>query len=198
MSENDQTFPVAEDGIISIESERSVSALFARRRLPRSYHWLYTRSDDFARAHLPTVIDGLCEQGQVAANGDGTWTKQDAGQAGAATDGRTPVSMAWEETLFEALRQKGVHVAQHRSECGYELALALTAFAAKLDVEIDGRQHQALASQKARDIARDQRLKACGWVVLRLSVSEVVADVSGSRDKVLSFWNKLKDGGCVE
>ena len=195
---SDQTAQIAEESIVSIESERSVSALFARRRLPRSYHWLYTRSDDFARAHLPTVIDGLCEQGQVAANGDGTWTKRDNSQAVAATDGRVPVSMAWEEALFEALRQKGVHVVQHRSECGYELALALTAFAAKLDVEIDGRQHQALASQKARDIVRDQRLKTCGWTVLRLSVSDVVADVNGSRDKVLSFWNKLKDGGNVE
>ena len=187
-----------EKSFVSIESERSVAALFARRRLPRSYHWLYSRCDDYARANLPTVIDGLCEQGQVAANGDGTWTKQDVGQAVAATDGRATVSMAWEEALFEALRQKGVHVAQHRSECGYELTLALTAFAAKLDVEIDGRQHQALASQRTKDIVRDQRLKACGWTVQRLSVSEVVADVNGSRDKVLSFWNKLKDGGCVE
>lgn len=186
------------EGLVSIESERSVSTLFARRRLPRSYHWLYTRSDDFARAHLPTVIDSLCDQGRIAANGDGTWTRRDAGRSVVTTDGGAPVSMAWEEALFEALRQRGVHVAQHRSECGYELALALTAFAAKLDVEIDGLQHQTLVSQKARDIVRDQRLKACGWTVLRLSVSDVVADVNGSRDKVLSFWNKLKDGGNVE
>jgi len=195
---------IEESNLVSVESERGVAALFAQRRLPRSYHWIYKRSDDFARAHLPTVLDCLCEQGRVAANGDGTWTKLEvepaAAGAGETTedDNQPPVSMAWEESLYEALRAKGARVALHRHECGYELALALTAFAAKLDVEIDGRQHQMLASQKAKDIARNQRLKASGWTVLRLSVSEVVANLTESRDKVLSAWNKLKDGGYVE
>lgn len=192
----------AEENLTSIESERGVAALFAQRRLPRSYHWLYKRSDDYARAHMPTVIDGLCETGNIAANGDGTWTQVDpnANAISAQGDGSCvnfPVSMAWEDALYEALLKKGERVALHRMECGYELALAFAAFAAKLDVEIVGRQHE-LASQKAKDIVRDQRLKANGWTVLRLSVAEVVADLYGSRDKVLSIWNKLKDGGYVQ
>ena len=189
--------------LVSVESERGVTALFEQRKLPRSYHWLYKRSDDFARAHMPTVIDSLCDQGKIAANGDGTWTRQDVisvsgSEVASETSARPPVAVAWEEALFEALKQKGVRVVAKREECGYVLALALTAFAAKLDVEIDGRQHQMLASQKAQDIARDQRLKANGWSVLRLRVADVVADLNGSRDKVLSAWNKLKNGGMVE
>ena len=63
--------------LVSIESELAVAALIAQHELPRSFHWLYKRSDDFTRAHMPSVIDRLCDQGKIAANGDGTWTRQD-------------------------------------------------------------------------------------------------------------------------
>lgn len=58
MSENDQTFPVAEDGIISIESERSVAALFARRRMPRSIPPAPRSGLQAAKRRLSGVHDG--------------------------------------------------------------------------------------------------------------------------------------------
>ena len=56
-----------EDKLATIESEREVSALLSQRRLPRTYHWLYKRSDDYVRAHLPSVLDKLCDDGVISA-----------------------------------------------------------------------------------------------------------------------------------
>ena len=192
--------PTAED-LVSIESERAVAALFARRRLPRSYHWLYRRSDDFAQAHMPSVLDRLCDDGTISALGDGTWKLADApieptdeSEVIAGGD----VVPEWETALAEYLEKKGVPVQRRRMEGGYTLALAMTAFAARLDVEVDGRQHQLLPSQRAKDIARDQRLRASGWSVLRLKVADVVASASASGEKVIEVWEKVKDGGSIE
>ena len=189
------------DELVSVESERAVAALFARRRLPRSYHWLYTRSDDFARAHMPSVLDRLCDDGTISAFGDGTWKLADAPKE-LADESEAIASGAavpeWETALAEYLEKKGVPVQRRRMEGGYTLALAMTAFAARLDVEVDGRQHQLLPSQRAKDVARDQRLRASGWSVLRLSVAEVVADVSACGEKVMAVWKKVKEGGSIE
>ena len=192
--------PRAED-LVSIESEREISALFARRRLPRSYHWLYRRSDDFAQVHMPSVLDKLCDDGTILALGDGTWKLADApkkpmDESEVITGGT--VVPEWETSLAEYLEKKGVLVQRRRMECGYMLALAMTAFAARLDVEIDGRQHQLLPSQRAKDIARDKRLKASGWSVLRLKVADVVTSPSACGEKVIAVWNKVKDGGTIE
>ena len=195
--------PAAEE-LVSIESERAVSALFARRRLPRSYHWLYRRSDDFSQAHMPSVLDKLCDDGTISALGDGTWKlAEDDGHAGRVTlpdDGHAgrEVLPEWETALAEYLEKNGVSVQRRRKECGYTLTLAMTAFAARLDVEIDGRQHQLLPSQRAKDIARDKRLKASGWSVLRLNVADVVASPSACGEKVIEVWKKIKDGGSIE
>ena len=195
--------PIADDPV-SIESERNVSLLLAQHRLPRSYHWLYRRSDDFTRVHMPSVLDKLCDDGAISALGDGTWKMADAqgtdvGGRGARalTDGGKSVP-EWETALADYLAQNGVPVQRRRLEGGFTLAIAMTAFAARLDVEIDGRQHQLLPSQRAKDIARDQRLKASGWWVLRLSVAEVVADLPASGEKVIAVWKKVKDGGSIE
>ena len=188
-----------EDELVSIESERAVSALFARRRLPRSYHWLYRRSDDFTKAHMPSVLDKLCDDGAISALGDGTWKQADAPKepVGEPFAGNT-AAPEWENALAEYLTRKGLNVQRRRVECGFTLALALIAFAARLDIEIDGRQHQLLPSQRAKDIARDQRLKASGWSVLRLSVADVVASPSACGEKVIEVWKKVKDGGSIE
>ena len=190
-----------EDELVSIESERAVSALFARRRLPRSYHWLYRRSDDFTKAHMPSVLDKLCDDGAIFALGDGTWKQADEPKElvdeSEALTGST-AAPEWETALAEYLERKGVTVQRRRVECGFTLALALIAFAARLDIEIDGRQHQLLPSQRAKDIARDQRLKASGWSVLRLSVADVVASPSACGEKVIEVWKKVKDGGSIE
>ena len=192
--------PIAEDRV-SIESERAVSALFARRRLPRSYHWLYRRSDDFSQAHMPSVLDKLCDDGTISALGDGTWKLADAPKEpideSAEMSGGT-TAPEWEVALAEYLEREGVPIQRRRMECGYTLALAMTAFAARLDVEIDGRQHQLLPSQRAKDVARDQRLKASGWAVLRLNVADVVASPSACGEKVIEVWKKVKDGGSIE
>ena len=198
--------PTAEE-LVSIESERAVSALFARRRLPRSYHWLYRRSDDFSQAHMPSILDKLCDDGTILALGDGTWKLVEAqGESGvrgatALPNGRRTgrvILPEWEVALAEYLEKNGVPVQRRRMECGYTLTLAMTAFAARLDVEIDGRQHQLLPSQRAKDIARDKRLKASGWSVLRLNVADVVASPSACGEKVIAIWKKVKDGGSVE
>lgn len=192
--------PTAEE-LVSIESERAVSALFARRRLPRSYHWLYRRSDDFTKAHMPSVLDKLGDDGAISTLGDGTWKQADEPKElvdeSEAITGST-AAPEWETALAEYLERKSVPIQRHRMECGYRLALALTAFAARLDVEIDGRQHRLLPSQRAKDVARDQCLKASGWSVLRLDVADVVASASASGEKVIEVWKKVKDGGSIE
>ena len=187
--------------LVSIESERAVAALFARRRLPRSYHWLYRRSDDFTKAHMLSVLDKLCDDGAIWALGDGTWEQADERKElvdeSDAIAGNT-AAPEWENTLVEYLTRKGLNVQRRRVESGFTLALALTAFAARLDIEIDGRQHQLLPSQRAKDIARDKRLKASGWSVLRLNVADVVASPSSCGEKVIEVWKKIKDGGSIE
>lgn len=185
--------------LATIDSEQNVSALFASRRLPRSYHWLYHRCDDYARAHMPSVLDCLAERNVIAANGDGTWTHVEEplrNSAEEGTDGR-PFVPQWEMMLGEYLEKKGVFVQYHRQECGYTLGIAMTAFAAKMNVEVDGRQHETLPSQRARDIARDKRLTANGWAVMRLTIAEVITDVATCGDLVSSAWKQLKDGGTV-
>jgi len=197
--------PTADDPV-SIESERAVSALFARRRLPRSYHWLYRRSDVFSQAHMPSILDKLCDDGVISALGDGTWKQAaDGGAMGSSRPtedgdamGSSRPTMEWEVALAAYLERKGVPIQRRRMECGYVLTLALTAFAARLDVEIDGRQHRLLPLQRAKDIARDQRLKASGWSVLRLDVADVVASPSACGEKVIEVWKKIKDGGSIE
>ena len=197
----DEVITPTADELVSIESERAVSVLFARRRLPRSYHWLYRRSDDFTKAHMPSVLNKLCDDEVITALGDGTWKQADDSKElvddGEAIAGRE-TAPEWETVLAEYLMQKGLPVQRRRRECGYTLALAMTAFAARLDVEIDGRQHRLLSSQRAKDIARDQRLKASGWSVMRLDVADVVASASESGEKVIVAWKKVKDGGSIE
>lgn len=197
----DDVIQPTEDELVSIESERAVSALFARRRLPRSYHWLYRRSDDFTKAHMPSVLDKLCDDGAISALGDGTWKQAEAPKEPvdeSETFAGNTAAPEWENALAEYLIQKGVQVQRRRVEGGFTLTLALTAFAARLDVEVDGRQHRLLPSQRAKDIARDQRLKASGWAVLRLDVADVVASASASGEKVIEVWKRVKDGGSIE
>ncbi len=201
---SEETIEPTDNDPVSIESERNVSLLLAQHRLPRSYHWLYRRSDEFTRAHMPSVLDKLCDDGAIFARGDGTWKLTDA--QGTAVGGRGARALPdggktepeWETALADYLAQNGVPVQRRRLEGGFTLAIAMTAFAARLDVEIDGRQHQLLPSQRAKDIARDKRLKASGWSVLRLKVADVVASPSACGEKVIAVWNKVKDGGTIE
>lgn len=182
---------------VSIESKRSVMTLLQMRNLPRSYHWIYVRCDDFTRAHLPSVLDELCDDETIAALGDDTWSIAELPKEIPSGD-YSAAMPPWEASLVECLEREGVPAQSRRTECGYTLAIAMTAFAAKLDVEIDGRQHQLLPSQRAKDIARDKRLKASGWSVLRLEVADVVASPSACCEKVIAVWKKLKDGGSIE
>lgn len=186
---------------VSIESERELLLLLQNSRLPRSGHWMYRRCGEFTRLYLPSSLDRLYDDGKLVDQGDGTWelTADAKATADAKTaaeseaDGGEKVSAPqWEDDLARYLAGKGVRLFRHRRECGYTLALAMTSFGAKLNVEIDGRQHRLLASQRAKDLARDTRLKANGWEVLRLAVEDVVADVEGCGEKVFAHWNEIK------
>lgn len=200
MTEEAAESPVNE--AFSPESERETLALLARRTLPRSYHWLYRRSSNLTKVHLPSAIDRLCDDGVVSSLGNGTWErraeleeKTATGKAVLSLDGR---DFEWANALAEYLEQKGMPVQRHCTVCGFTLALTLTDSTARLDVEIDGRRHRILPSQRAKEIVRDKRLKANGWSVLRLDIAEAVASAVMSGEKVIRVWKKVKGGGSIE
>ncbi len=66
-----------------------------------------------------------------------------------------------------------------------------------LNVEVDGRQHKILPSQRAKDIVRDYRLKANGWSILRIEVADIIANTSNCIERVKNIWNNLKEGDSI-
>lgn len=185
---------------VSVERGPEVMRLFeeSARPLPRSFHWLYMRSEGAVRAYLPTLLDDLREEGRLESNGDCTWTAV----AEAPASGRPPESgdegarsvadYPWEASLAQALDAAGLHFERRRRECGYELAFARRQFETRLNVEI-GRM-LALPSDREREIARDARLRANGWQVLRLGVGEVLASPQDCCRRICNCWDKLRKG----
>jgi len=77
---------------------------------------------------------------------------------------------------------------------GYELDFALLEQGIKLNIEVDGDQHlDARGRQRRQDIARDRRLAAIGWSVLRIpawrcysELDEAIGEIRAIRDRMVS------------
>lgn len=61
----------------------------------------------------------------------------------------------------------------------------------KVAVEVDGGSHFSLERQ-ARDARQDTWLRGCGWIVLRFSNQEVMADTAACAQTVLSTTLRLR------
>lgn len=181
------------------ESKATVTQNLKKRLLPRTTHALYVDSTSNARLHLPLILEALWNERTIKSIADGSWSL-DAGNGTV----KTPMQKAmligpvWEPMFAEMLRKSGLSIEQQRPECGYYLDIALVDGEYKLDVEVDGRQHRILPSQRAKDIVRDHRLKANGWRVLRIDVSDIIADSSSCVDKVITVWGNIKEGRTCE
>ena len=180
------------------EAKSAVAELLKKRLLPRTTHALYVDSATNARLHLPSIIEALWNDRTITSVGDGSWS---IGRG--CVPEKTPLQKSmligpvWEPMFAEMLRKHGLPIEQQRHECGYYLDFALMDGVHKLDVEVDGRQHRLLPSQRVNDMLRDHRLKSNGWRVLRIAVSDIIADSSSCVENVISIWNTLKEGGTV-
>ena len=181
------------------ESEATVTETLKKRLLPRTTHALYIDSASNARWHLPLILEALWNDRTIKSVADGSW-RLNAGNGSMKTPMQKAVLIGpvWEPMFAAMLRKSGLAIEQQRSECGYYLDIALVDGEYKLDVEVDGRQHRILPSQRAKDIVRDHRLKANGWRVLRIDVSDIIADPSSCVDKVITVWGNIKEGGTCE
>ena len=184
---------------IVVDEKLAVAELLKKRLLPRTTHDLYVDSDRNVRARLPRILEALWNDGTFRYVGDGSWCMgAGKGQEKTPLQKSMMIGPVWEPMLAEKLRLKGLPIEQQRYACGYYLDIALVAGEHKLDVEVDGRQHRILSSQRAKDLVRDNRLKANGWFVLRIDVADIIASLSECVEKVIVIWNKIDEGGTVE
>lgn len=184
--------------LIVNEAKPVVAELLKKRLLPRTTHALYVDCPENVRMHLPSILETLWNDRTFRCAGDGAWC-MGAGNG----QEKTPLQKAmligpvWEPLFADALRKNDLPIEQQRHECGYYLDIAVVDGEHKLDVEVDGRHHRVLPSQRAKDIVRDYRLKANGWIVLRINVSDIIASLSSSVEKVITIWNEIKKGETV-
>ena len=180
------------------EAKLAVTELLKKRYLPRTTHDLYVDSDRNVRLRFSSTLEALWNDRTFRYVGDGSWC-MGAGNC----QEKTPlqkemmIGPVWEPMLAERLRLKGLPIEQQRHECGYYLDIALVDGEHKLDVEVDGRQHRILPSQRAKDVVRDHRLRANGWFVLRIDVADMIISPSSCVEEVIMFWNKIKEGEPV-
>ncbi len=180
------------------ETKSAVAELLKKRLLPRTTHALYVDSATNARLHLPSIIEALWNDRTITSVGDGSW-----GIGPGCAQEKTPLQKSmligpvWEPMFAEMLRKHGLPIEQQRHECGYYLDIALAEGKNKLDVEVDGRQHRVLPSQRSKDILRDYRLKVDGWFVLRIAVTDIMSNPLSCCEKVIATWNNIKEGGSV-
>ena len=176
----------------------TVAGLLKMRLLPRTTHALYIDSDRNVRLHLSSILEALWNDRTFKYIGDGSWCMGVGnGQEKTPLQKAMMIGPVWEPMLAERLRHEGLPIEQQRHECGYYLDIALVDGESKLDVEVDGRQHKILPSQRAKDIVRDYRLKANGWSVLRIEVADIIANTSNCIERVKNTWNNLKEGDSI-
>ena len=184
--------------MVASETKLAVAELLKKRLLPRTTHDLYVDSDRNARLSLPLILESLWNDRTFRYVGDGSWCMGVGnGQEKTPLQKAMMIGPVWEPMLAERLRLEGLPIEQQRHECGYYLDIALVDGESKLDVEVDGRQHKILPSQRAKDIVRDYRLKANGWSVLRIEVADIIANPSNCIERVKNTWNKLKEGDSI-
>lgn len=185
-----------DNGSIDAEDMKlSVAKLLKGRLLPRTTHALYVDSPESVRINLSSVLDSLWNDRTFKSMGDGTWCVGVGNR-----QEKTPLQKAmmvgpvWEPMFADMLRESGLPVEQQRHECGYYLDIAIVNGDRKLNVEVDGRQHRILPSQRKKDIVRDMRLKATGWKIVRVPVSDLISDEEGCLKTVINIWSEMKGG----
>lgn len=184
--------------MVASETKLAVAELLKKRLLPRTTYDLYVESDKNVRLCLPLIINALWNDRTFKYIGDGSWCMGVGnGQEKTPLQKAMMIGPVWEPMLAERLRLEGLPIEQQRHECGYYLDIALVDGESKLDVEVDGRQHKILPSQRAKDIVRDYRLKANGWSVLRIEVADIIANTSNCIERVKNTWNNLKEGDSI-
>ena len=184
--------------MVASETKLAVAELLKKRLLPRTTYDLYVESDRNVRLCLSLIINALWNDRTFKYIGDGSWCMGvGSGQEKTPLQKAMMIGPVWEPMLAERLRHEGLPIVQQRHECGYYLDIALVDGESKLDVEVDGRQHKILPSQRAKDIVRDYRLKANGWSVLRIEVADIIANPSNCIERVKNTWNKLKEGDSI-
>ena len=184
--------------MVANETKLAVAEFLKKRLLPRTTYDLYVESDRNVRLCLPLIINALWDDRTFKYIGDGSWCMGVGnGQEKTPLQKAMMIGPVWEPMLAEQLRLEGLPIEQQRHECGYYLDIALVDGESKLDVEVDGRQHKILPSQRAKDIVRDYRLKANGWSVLRIEVADIIANTSNCIERVKNIWNNLKEGDSI-
>ena len=184
--------------MVANETKLAVAEFLKKRLLPRTTYDLYVESDRNVRLCLPLIINALWDDRTFKYIGDGSWCMGVGnGQEKTSLQKAMMIGPVWEPMLAERLRLEGLPIEQQRHECGYYLDIALVDGESKLDVEVDGRQHKILPSQRAKDIVRDYHLKANGWSVLRIEVADIIANTSNCIERVKNTWNNLKKGDSI-
>ncbi len=94
----------------------------------------------------------------------------------------------WEETLFNALKARGIDSIPQFPLAGRRLDLAVLGPRCKLDVEVDGdRYHRDPSGRRnSSDLWRDHQIRGLGWQVKRYWVYQLREDLNGCVDDIIA------------
>jgi very-short-patch-repair endonuclease len=94
----------------------------------------------------------------------------------------------WEETLFAALKDRGIDPIPQFPLAGRRLDLAVLGPCCKLDVEVDGdRYHRDPTGRRnSRDLWRDHQIRGLGWQVRRYWVYQLREDLDACVDEIIA------------
>ena len=101
-----------------------------------------------------------------------------------------PFDSPLEEQLHGELLRRGIDAQTGVSVAGHRLDLAVGQGGVRLDIECDG---AAFHTDRDRDAARDRRIQAEGWTVIRFSGRELGRNLSGCVDRVLESLGLSRD-----
>jgi very-short-patch-repair endonuclease len=104
------------------------------------------------------------------------------------TQGPLPFESPWEETLYQALRARGLHPIPQYPVIGRRLDLALISGRIRLDIEVDGDRYHRNASgrRNSADLWRDHQIKSLGWRVKRYWVYQLRENLDGCVNDILA------------
>jgi very-short-patch-repair endonuclease/energy-coupling factor transporter ATP-binding protein EcfA2 len=105
--------------------------------------------------------------------------------------GAKPFQSPWEERLYEALLARGLGTVPQFPVAGRFLDLAVPEV--RLDIEVDGDFHRGPdGRRRTADRWRDLQLRAAGWHVQRFWVYELMEDLDGCVERVLTRVRELQ------
>lgn len=109
-------------------------------------------------------------------------------QSAVADPTRARFESPWEETLFNALKARGIACIPQFPLAGRRLDLAVLGPRGKLDVEVDGDRYHRDASgrRNSSDLWRDHQIRGLGWQVKRYWVYQLREDLNGCVDDIIA------------